>query len=76
MQPGVDRELLPFFREQLGIEMQRDLEATYQIMIALDNLDEPIFSAERNGSYSILDHELNRQDAEFYFRKLSKLDLK
>src|SRR5258708_7500464 len=44
-----DASLLPFFTEALRLEVERDLDATYQIMIALDNLGEPVFSAARPG---------------------------
>ncbi len=61
-----DRSLIPFLQERLKVEVTRDLDATYQIMIGLDNLEEPIFSATRDGSHSVFDQELNRQDAEAY----------
>lgn len=65
-----DRALLPFFREQLGLELQRDLFAVYQILIALDNLSEPCFSADRQEQYSADDYDLNRRDAEAYLNSL------
>lgn len=65
-----DPQLITFFRERLTIELQHDLGAAFQIMIALDNLKEPVFSAARNGSYSILDSELNQRDAESYLSKI------
>lgn len=67
-----DRDLIPFFRERLAIEMRQDPEILFQLMIALDNLDETVFSEIRNGSYSILDGDLNRQDVESYLKKLSE----
>jgi hypothetical protein len=63
-----DRSLLPFFQERLKVELMRDLDASYQIMIGLDNLEEPIFSPRRDGSYSIFEQELNRQDAVAYLK--------
>ena len=62
-----DSELLPFFRESMKKELKRDMESTYQIMIALDNLDEEIFSRE---SVSITDYDENRMDAERYLKKV------
>ena len=61
-----DKRLIPFFRERLAVEILDDLGTAYQIMIALDHLEEPVFSSSRNGSYSILDTDLNRRDAESY----------
>lgn len=61
----IDRALVPFFKERLALEMKQDLEAAYQIMIALDHLEEPVFSPARS-SYSVIDHDLNRADAEAY----------
>jgi hypothetical protein len=60
-----DQALLPFFRKQLGVELQRSMDAAYQIMIALDNLNEPIFAEERS-SYSFDAYDLNRRDADRY----------
>lgn len=57
-----DPGLLPFFEKQLHLELQRDLLAVYQIMIALDNLDEPVFSDERPGS-TAHEYDRNREDA-------------
>lgn len=65
-----DRGLIPFFRKRLAIELQHDLDTAFQIMIALDNLKEPIFSADRNGSYSILETDLNQRDAKSYLSQI------
>jgi hypothetical protein len=67
-----DRELIPFFRERLAAEMLDDPSIVYQIMIALDNLGEPVFSKARSGSYSILDADLNLVDAEIYLGKVKE----
>ena len=67
----VDRELLSFFRDRLELELLRDLETAYQIMIALHNLDEPVFSKSRTG-YGVREHALNRKDAEIYLASLNK----
>jgi hypothetical protein len=61
-----DKSLLPFFRRSLRRELARDMHAIYQIMIALDNLNEPIFSEARDGGYSSSEIDLNRTDAEGY----------
>ena len=60
-----DPALLSFFRKQLRIELRRDMAATYQIMIALEDLDEPVFAPYHSGR-ALDDYELNRQDAERY----------
>ena len=60
-----DRGLIPFFCDQLRLELRRDMIAAYQIMIALQDIGEPIFGSDRSG-YSFDDHELNRRDAESY----------
>jgi len=61
-----DDELLDFFRVRLRAELDADeMGACYQLMIALDNLDEEIFAPGRNGG-SINEYDLNRHDAEAY----------
>jgi hypothetical protein len=60
-----DPSLIPFFRDRLSLELRRDMIAVYQIMIALEDLDEPIFTQERSGR-AMDDYELNRRDAERY----------
>ena len=64
-----DKELIPFFVERLIIELTLGDEAIYQLLIALDNLDEAVFGQDRDGSYSILDTDLNRRDAKLYLTK-------
>ena len=49
----------------LKIEVGRRAAVAYQIMIALDNLDEPVFSPDRSG-YSVLEAAQNLADAERY----------
>ncbi len=63
-----DHNLLSFFRKRLSIELQRDMEAAYQIMIALDNLDEPVFSEQRE-DYAITEYQQNKADAEKYLAR-------
>lgn len=53
---------IPFLRDRLKIELGRDPQVCFQVMIALENMGEDVFSPERD-SYSILDAELNRSDA-------------
>lgn len=62
-----DNDLLKFFRESLKKELMRDMESAYQIMIALDNLEEQIFTRE---SVSNTDYDENRADAERYLTKV------
>lgn len=62
-----DPSLKSFFVERMEFELSRDMEAVYQLMIALDNLREPVFAKDRTG-YSVLDNDLNRRDAENYLR--------
>ena len=65
-----DSGLIPFFRDQLRLELRRDMIAAYQIMIALQDIDEPTFGSDRSG-YSFDDYELNRRDAENYLEGIS-----
>lgn len=66
-----DGRLIPFFRDQLRLELRRDMIAVFQIMIALQDIDEPMFTSDRSG-YSADDFELNRQDAESYLEGLTR----
>lgn len=63
-----DRALLPFFRKSLKVEVAADSESVYQILIALDNLDERVFGADRDGG-SCLEKDLNRRDAMAYLAR-------
>ena len=67
-----DSALIPFLRERLQLELRRDLIAVYEIMIALDNLEEPVFSNLRDCSVAMHEYELNRKDAEAYLDALPK----
>lgn len=51
--------------EALGREVTKDGDAMYQVMIALDNLGEEVFS---RSSVSVKDVEQNREDALAYLR--------
>lgn len=61
-----DANLIPFFKERLAEELRRDLIAVYQILIALDNLEQPVFSEGRDGSVAMHEYEMNRADAKAY----------
>jgi len=64
-----DKALVPFFTDRINIELKRDLIAVYQILVALDSLDEHIFSEHRDGNYDLHEYDLNKQDAENYLTK-------
>jgi hypothetical protein len=53
------------FVAALQREIPRSSSVTYQIMIALENLDEPVFAPGRSGA-SILEAEQNISDAKRY----------
>ena len=60
-----DPALVAFFRERLSVELARDVGAVYQILIALEDAGEEVFSPARS-SRSVLDDEMNRADAVRY----------
>ncbi|MES2440358.1 MAG: hypothetical protein V4584_14915 [Verrucomicrobiota bacterium] len=66
-----DDSLLPFFQESLARELGEDNSPVFQVMIALDNLNQPVFSKGREGSFSVLDDELNRGDAAAYLKEIN-----
>ena len=68
-----DKALIPYFRDQLRLELTRDMNAAYQILIALDDVDEPSFDPARGG-YSSNEEELNRRDAERYLEAIGRSD--
>lgn len=57
-----DRSLLDYFIGQLEVEVSRDVRVGYQIMIALEDIDESVFCEDRSG-YSFDEDELNKRDA-------------
>lgn len=63
-----DRHLIPFFREALTKEVNCDICVAYQIMIALDNLGEPVFEPSRT-SRSFDEDVLNKRDAMKYIKR-------
>jgi len=59
--------LIPAFKTWMIRELQeQDGGALYQLLIALDNLGEPVFGDDRKGSYSAMDTGLNIRDAKDY----------
>jgi hypothetical protein len=48
-----------------GVGWRRDMIAVFQIMIALKDINEPMFPSDRI-AYSSDDFEMNRRDAESY----------
>jgi hypothetical protein len=64
----MDPELLDFFRRHLTLEVEQDMEVAYQIMIALDNLDEPVWPS-RQGGVSVIDHTVNHAAARRYIER-------
>ena len=66
-------ELIPNFRKWLKTELENENSDTvYQLMIALGNLEEPIFNIDRNGSSAFNETELNLRDAREYLNKKQK----
>jgi|GEM_PF-4326175 len=64
-----DAALIPSFRNWLSQELKgNDAQAIFQLMIGLDNLEEPIFDVSRSG-YASFEEELNRRDASRYLNQ-------
>ncbi len=61
-----DKELIPFFRQQLALELEAKSCAVYQLLICLADVGEHVFGKDRDGSYSAIDVELNLRDAKAY----------
>lgn len=65
-----DINLIPDFRKWLKTEFEnQESLAVYQLMIALGNLEEPVFNRNRTGS-AFNETELNLRDAENYLKSL------
>lgn len=65
-----DTNLIPEFRNWLKTEFEKhEPLAVYQLMIALGNLEEPVFNKNRTGS-AFNETELNLRDAENYLKSL------
>ena len=64
-------ELIPNFKKWLKTELENEnADTVYQLMIALGNLEEPIFNIDRNGSTAFNETELNLRDAKNYLKSL------
>ena len=65
-----DKNLISDFRKWLKIEFEKkEPLAVYQLMIALGNLEEPVFNKNRTGS-AFNETELNLRDTEDYLKNL------
>jgi hypothetical protein len=61
-----NRKLIPLFRKYLKYEMElKNTGPLFQLMVALNNIEEPVFSASRTG-FAHFETELNLKDAELY----------
>ena len=60
-----DTRLLQYFRRHLAHEIHSDMAVAYQIMIALDNLAEPVWKVGMS-SFSFDETELNHEAATRY----------
>lgn len=68
-----DKKLIPFFQAWLRRELSvTGMPAVFQLLIALDNLAEPVFGEDRNGSYGGHEVALNVRDAETYLDKCAE----
>jgi hypothetical protein len=64
-----NRSLITDLRKWLWKELDLNApDAVYQLLISLDNLDEPVFHPDRNGGYALHETELNLRDARNYLR--------
>jgi len=65
-----NRNLIPNFRKWLTDEIKlNDIQAVYQILISLSNMDEPVFNSDRKGGSAFYETELNLRDAKDYLEK-------
>lgn len=65
-----DKKLILDFRKWLLFEIEnKNSTAIFQILIALDKLDESVFNKRRT-SRDVFETELNLEDAKIYLRKL------
>ena len=64
-----NRALIPTFRKSLENELAaQEPHAVYQLLIALDNLGEPVFDPDRDGSVASHETQLNLRDAGMYLK--------
>lgn len=62
-----NKSLVPRFNEWLEIECKnQNADLVYQLLIALDNLELPVFGEDRGGGYSVQESDLNMRDAQSY----------
>ena len=65
-----NKNLIPNLRKWLTDEIKlNDLQAVYQILISLGNMDEPVFNSDRKGGSAFYETELNLRDAKDYLEK-------
>lgn len=65
-----NKKLLPVFKKWLAVEVElNNADALYQLLMALDNLEERVFGKDREGSYGATDTELNMRDAKVYLER-------
>jgi hypothetical protein len=66
-----DKQLIPHYKNWLKEELKnKEPGAVYQILIALGNMDEPVFNINRNGSTDFSETELNMKDAKDYLQSI------
>ncbi|MEM7187827.1 MAG: hypothetical protein AAF466_14350 [Bacteroidota bacterium] len=64
-----DTTLIPLFRKWLKKELElQNFGGMFQLMIALSNVDEPIFDSQRTG-YASFEQDLNERDAHAYLKR-------
>ena len=67
-----NRNLIPLFRKWLSNELeQKNDQAVYQLLISLNNLEEPVFNSDRDGGSASWEKELNMRDANSYLKETS-----
>ena len=65
-----NRTLIPIFQKWLRQEYDlNDAPAVYQLLIALGNLEEPVFGSDRDGGSASWETDLNMRDAKLYLDK-------
>jgi hypothetical protein len=64
-----DSDLVDWWTTQLRGEFENNAEWVYQILIALDNLEEDVFGSDRSQSYSSFENAFNLRDARIYLNK-------
>jgi hypothetical protein len=63
-----DSGLLEFFRRHLVREIERDMGVAYQIMVALENLEETVWPVDQS-SFGVTEAESNREAAVRYIHE-------